>query len=181
MFIQRPMPLEEFDRFVALPENRDHNFEYIAGEIVERVSNDQTAGIAATIATSIILYIAYNHLGHMLADGGYVVCGERYFPTAGFLFNPRQRKPDNMLYNPLAPHLAIEVRVTGISEIVMIRKIGNYMIAGTMLWVVDPEFETVDVYTPRQPRRTLRVGDVFEDGTAFPGFTLAIAELFSKN
>ncbi len=39
-------PDEEFDRFVMLPENRDRNFEFIAGEIVERPPNSKSSRIA---------------------------------------------------------------------------------------------------------------------------------------
>ena len=135
--------------------------------------------MAATLDARVSIYIEANHLGRMTgADGGYVVCGEKYVPKGAFVSYTRQRKADNVLYNPVAPDLVIEVLATGNPEIVMTRKIGNYLAAGTLVWVADPEFETVDVYTPGQPRQTLRVGDVLEGGEVLPGFTLAVADIF---
>ena len=125
------------------------------------------------------MYIAANHLGRMTgADGGYVVCGEMYVPKGAFVSYQRQRKADNVLYNPVAPDLVIEVLATGNPEIVMTRKIGNYLAAGTLVWVADPDLETVDVYTSGQPRQTLRVGDILDGGAVLPGFTLALADIF---
>ncbi|MCA0457525.1 MAG: hypothetical protein LCI00_26395 [Chloroflexi bacterium] len=46
---QKEITKEDFYRFVALPENRDRNFEYIAGEIVEVVSNNESSEVAAVL------------------------------------------------------------------------------------------------------------------------------------
>lgn len=45
----RLVTVEEFERYIWLPENRDRNFEYIGGEIVEVVSNPVSSNLAARI------------------------------------------------------------------------------------------------------------------------------------
>jgi len=170
----------EFDRFVALPENADRNFEFIAGEIVEGVSNSKASRIAIKIVSRVSVYVDDHKLGRVTgADGGYVVYGEKYIPDAAFVSYVRQPAAPDVPYNPIAPDLAIEVLSPGNSETEMIRKIGNYLAAGTVVWVADPENQTVDVYTPNRPRQTLRMGGVLDGGDVLPGFRLALDRIFS--
>ena len=179
VFQTRSMTDEEFDRFVALPENRDRNFEYIAGEIVESVSNSKVSRTAVKMLAYAGIHISDNHLGRCTgADGGYVIFGEKYVPKGAFVSYARQPLAPDVDYNPVAPDLAIEVLASGNSEIKMLRKIGNYLAAGTVLWLADPEQNTIDVYTPNQPRKTLRVGDFLEGGDVLPGFRFALAKIF---
>lgn len=176
----RPITDAEFDRFVALPENRDRNFEFIAGEIVEVVSNRKASYEAMKIMGRISVHVDDNYLGRYTgADGGYVVSGEKYIPDGAFTSYARQLMAPDVAYNPIAPDLAIEVLSPGNTEIEMTRKIGNYLAAGTVVWVADPDQKTIDVYTPGQPRKTLRVGDFLEGGDVLPGFRLAVANIFS--
>lgn len=172
---------EEFDRFVTLPENVDRNFEYIAGEIVEVVSNSLSSHFGAKILGRISVHAEDNHLGRATgADGGYIVSGEKYIPDAAFISFTRQPKMVRVAYNPIAPDLAVEVLSPGNDEIEIARKVGNYLAAGTVLWLVDPDKKTVDVYVPGQPRKTLRVGDFLEGGDVLPGFRLSVASIFSE-
>ncbi len=169
----------EFDHFVMLPENRDRNFEFIAGEIVEVVSNSKSSSTAGKLFGRVSVHVDDNHLGRVTgADGGYVIFGEKYIPDAAFISYKRQPVDPEVAYNPLAPDLAIEVLSPGNTETEMTRKIGNYLAAGTVVWVADYVIKTIDVYTPNQPRKTLRVGDFLEGGEVLPGFRLAVAQIF---
>ena len=176
---------DEFERFVMLPENRDQNFEYIAGEIVEVVSNGDSSRKAANLIIFVGSHVKANRLGRITgADGGYKVSGEDYIPDAAFMSYARQPIASDDAYNPLAPDLAIEVLSPGNTDTPnerdkMLRKIGNYLAAGTVLWLVDPEQKTVDVYISGQPRKTLRIGEFLEGGNVLPGFRLAVADIFS--
>lgn len=176
----RPMTDAEFDRFVMLPENRDRNFEFIAGEIVEVVSNSASSRTAAKMLSRVGVHVEDNHLGRVTgADGGYIVYGEKYIPDAAFVSYERQAVAPNVPYNPVAPSLAIEVLSPGNTETEMTRKIGNYLAAGTVVWVADTDLQTIDVYTPNQPRKTLRIGDILDGGTVLPSFRLSVAQIFS--
>ncbi len=178
-FQTRYMTEKEFDHFVTLPENRDRNFELIAGEIVEAVSNSKVSRTAVKMLAYASIHINDNHLGRCTgADGGYVILGEKYVPKGAFVSYTRQPVAPDVDYNPIAPDLAIEVLAPGNAEIKMLRKIGNYLAAGTVLWLVDPEQKTIDVYIPTQPRKTLRVGDFLEGGDVLPDFRLAVAKIF---
>ena len=90
----------------------------------------------------------------------------------------RQPEENNEAYNPLAPDLAIEMLSPGNTKDEISHKVGNYMAAGTVLWLGNPETKIIDVYVPGQPVKRLRVGDVLEGGDVLPGFRLAVADIF---
>lgn len=178
---QKEVTKEEFYRFVALPENRDRNFEFIAGEIVEVVSNNESSEAAARLMAYFGGHVLTHKLGRITgADGGYVINGEDYIPDAAFMSFKRQPiRPNKVAYNPVAPDLAIEVLSLGNSAKEIATKIVNYMAAGTVLWLVDLETETIDVWIPSQPVKRLRIGDILDGGDVLPGFTLPVSELFA--
>ena len=91
----------------------------------------------------------------------------------------RQPNKDNAAYNPLAPDLAIEMLSPGNTQDEISHKVGNYIAAGTVLWLGNPETQIIDVYVPSQPVKRLRVGDTLEGGAVLPGFQLAVADIFS--
>jgi Uma2 family endonuclease len=170
---------DQFYEFVMRPENQDRNFEYIAGEIVEVVSNGKSSRKGFSLAIEVGVYAKKNKLGRCTgADGGYVVSGEDYIPDGAFMSYARQPEANNEAYNPLAPDLAIEMLSPGNTPTEIAHKIGNYMAAGTVLWLGNPETQIIDVYVPGQPVKRLRVGDVLEGGDVLPGFRLAVADIF---
>lgn len=179
MLNMQPVSKEQFYEFVMRPENRDRNFEYIAGEIVEVVSNGKSSREGNRLVARVTVYVEDNDLGRCTgADGGYVIAGEDYIPDGAFISYARQPEENNEAYNPLAPDLAIEMLSPGNTKDEMTHKIGNYMAAGTVVWVGNPETQTIDVYIPGQPVKRLRVGDVLEGGEVLPGFKVAVAAIF---
>ena len=55
-----------------------------------------------------------------------------------------------------------------------------YQEAGVpLVWVVDPDSQTVTVNALGQPPRTLGIGDALDGGEVLPGFRVAVAEIFS--
>ena len=55
------LTVEEFDRWVDLPENADRLFEYIGGEIVEVPSNPYVSEVAGLILAELVA-VSYTHL-----------------------------------------------------------------------------------------------------------------------
>jgi len=176
---QNEMTKDEFYHFVMLPENRDRNFEYIAGEVVEVVSSGKSSRKGLFLVAEVQIYAKRNKLGRCTgADGGYVISGENYIPDGAFMSYARQPQENNEAYNPLAPDLAIEMLSPGNTKDEISHKVGNYMAAGTVLWLGNPETQIIDVYLPGQPVKRLRVGDFLEGGNLLPGFRLAVADIF---
>jgi Uma2 family endonuclease len=175
----RHMTVEEFDRWVLLPENADRSYEYILGEVVEVVSNNYSSQIGILVGGLLAVHVNQNRLGFVTgADGGYMVMGERYIPDAAFISKTRQSKPSRAAYNPLSPDLVIEVLSPTNDDEQMRVKIANYLAAGAVVWLFDPDKQQVEVYILRQ--KVLRIGKegVLDGGDILPGFQIALKDVF---
>jgi Uma2 family endonuclease len=171
---------EEFDRFVQLPENADRLFEYVGGEIIEVVSNNYSSEIAMLIGAAILAFAREKRPGRVTgADGGYMVSGERYIPDVAFISKEKQPEPSHEAYNPTPPDLAVEV-LSPSNDLSDIRiKLVNYLNAGTVVWIVDPEKKQVEVYAPGQAKK-LGLDGTLDGGDVLPGFTLPVKEIFPE-
>lgn len=173
------MTVEQFDAWVFLPENIDHNYEYIAGEIVDMVSNQYSSKIAGLLLTYINIFVIEHSLGDVTgADGGFHVSGERYMPDVGFISRKRQPEPCRETYNPNPPDLAVEVVSPTDTDRMLHIKTTNYLAAGTVVWLVRPEEKTVEVFAPGQAVKILGEDDTLDGGTVLPNFELAIKKIF---
>ncbi len=172
---------EEFDEFVNLSENTDKLFEFIGGEIVEVPSNPYSSGIAARISGFLLAYLRENSGGHVTGEGGgYMVSGERYVPNAAFISRARQPELARQGYNPNPPDLAVEVVSPTDTDRHLRIKITNYLLAGTVVWVVHPDHREVEVYVPGQPVKIVDVNGTLDGGEVLSGFLLVVKEIFPE-
>ena len=181
MVLQRTfVTVEEFDRFVDLPENADKLFEYIGQEAVEVPSAPYTSAVASQISFHIGKLVPSQQIGHITGEGaGYVVNGERYVPSLAYTSRLRLNAlPRTIGYVPLAPDFAVEVLSPFDSEGHLLRKIAGYLAAGTLLWIVYPETKTVEIYAPGEPMRWVSIDGELDGGDVLPGFKLAVKEIF---
>ena len=106
------MTVTEFDEWVNLPEQAEHLYEFIGGEIFEVPSNPYSSEIAGEILFQIKLFLRENKIdGHVTGEsGGYEVSGERYAPDVAYIPSTKQAQlPYKQGYNPNPPDLAVEV------------------------------------------------------------------------
>jgi len=177
----RQVTVEEFDRLVELPENADKLFEYIGGEISEVPSNPLNSEIASRISAEIVFFIKGKNLGHVTGEaGGYIVSGERYAPDVAFISKKRQHKLAERGYNPNPPDLAVEVLSPSDRHGTLRVKLANYLSAGTVVWLVDPEIQMVEIYIRCQKARTMGVDGILDGGDVLPGFTLPVKDIFPE-
>ena len=172
---------EAFERITQLPENAERRFELVAGEIIEVVSSSYASMIAMYIGAKLLFFVDEQRLGRVTgADGGYVVGTERYIPDAALMTYQRQPEPSRQAYNPLAPDLAVEVMSPTDDERTLRIKLTNYLAAGTVVWVVLPDVQEVEIHAPGQPAQILSSADTLTGGDLLPGFTLAVADIFNR-
>jgi Uma2 family endonuclease len=176
----RRYTVEEFDQWIALPENADKLFEYIGGGMVEVVSNNYASVAANKVSFYIQLYLVQQKMGGYVtgADGGYQVAGERYMPDVGFISKTRQPEPCHEAYNPNAPDLAVEALSPNDNPREVWIKVINYLAAGTIVWVVDPELKQVEICESGQPVKRVGFDETLDAGDVLPGFTLVIKDIF---
>jgi len=176
------MTPEQFDAWVLQPEQAEKAYEFIAGEIVEKmVSNQKSAQIGAKILAFIIFHALQHDLGRATGEqGGYMVNSERYIPDIGYMSYARQSIDNDEAYNPLAPDLVVEVISPTDTAKEMRVKIANYPAAGTVVWVVSPDDEQIEIYNPGQPARVLGIEDTLDGGAVLSGFTIALKTIFKR-
>jgi Uma2 family endonuclease len=120
--------------------------------------------------------------------------GEVFGPDLGYELTPhRVRAPDVSFVtaekaaaygNPggfakLVPDLAIEVLSPDVKYGYLQRKIRDYFEAGVrLLWIVDPDIQTVTTYHSPLDPRVLTAADTLSGEDVLPGFSCQVAELF---
>jgi Uma2 family endonuclease len=181
MAIHKPITVEEFEEYANLPENADLRLEFIDGEIIEVPSNAYSSEIAALIITALVVFVKPRKLGRVTGEGGgYKVAGARLAPDAAFISRERQAALDRQGYNSVAPDLAIEVMSPSDKEEDLEKKLLKYAEAGVLVWVFRPERRVAQVHAPGQPMREIGIDGTLDGGTALPGFTLALHEVFPE-
>ncbi len=176
------MTVEQFDQWVEREDNADHLFEFIGGEVYEVPSNAYASHFSQIIAGELYIYLRGLDLAHLTGEaGGYMVSGERYAPDAGVIFKAKQPVLAKSGYNPNPPDLAVEVDFpsTYQTQKALRTKIVNYLAAGTIVWLVSPESQTVSVYAPGQPARILTIEDSLDGNPLLAWFMLALKTIFA--
>src|SRR5262244_2291470 len=62
---RKPISVAEFDKFLAMPENRDRIFQLINGEIVEKVVTQEHSVIVGFFVIEIGLYLRGNRIARI--------------------------------------------------------------------------------------------------------------------
>lgn len=173
------MTAADFEAYAAAPENAHRHLELIAGRVVEMVSNSQSSRIAAQLLIYMGIFVLQHDLGYLTgADGGYQVGQNRVIPDAAFISKRRMPQPPDTTWIAIAPDLAIEVISPTDKAVDIADKVNDYVAAGAVVWLVDPETQTVHIYAPGQPVQRRNRQQTLSGGTVLPGFEVAVSRLF---
>jgi Uma2 family endonuclease len=63
----------------------------------------------------------------------------------------------------------------------MVDAVRSYLEVGTVVWIIDPDFQTIAVHQPGQPVQLLAGDQELDGGTYLPGFRVAVARFFEKD
>lgn len=171
----------QFDEYARLSVNMGRRLEFIKGSVYDVLPQPEHAVLIQRIGRQITAYARLNSDGHWQgALMGYAFADERYQPDASFIAEEREGWNAGAAWQPFAPDLAIEV-VTPAHSVVAIReKIREYVQAGSILWVIYPLSQEVDVYTPDQYPQNLTLEDVLEGAWVLPDFLLPVSDIFAE-
>jgi Uma2 family endonuclease len=85
--------------------------------------------------------------------------------------------PEEKIYSG-PPILAVEVLSPSDTHADLIDSIRTYLEVGTVVWIVDPDLETVTIHEPgREPRLFSRLQEI-RDEAYLPGFRAEVARIF---
>lgn len=173
--------LQEFETFMAQPENRDGRFELIHGDIIEKAMPTELHGlIVANLIALLWSFVNHTGRGRVGAEIRNRMPGDDH----------NSRQPDVSYFAdtsrpivergpvPQMPDLAIEVKSPDDSYKAMREKADYYLANGAgMVWLVLTEKRQVEVHRPGK-LDVLGESDTLDGGTMLPGFTLAVKDVF---
>lgn len=175
------MTVEQFEAFIALPENAERSFELINGEIVEKMPTEEHALIIIIIGAAFLNYLRTNPVGRVGTDARFQPADDR----------ENDRRPDVHVTldqstpvvtagpKPGVPDIAVEVKSPDDSMREMRDKARFYLLHGSSLvWLVIPDKKLVEIYTPDEDS-VLVEGDVLTAEPLLPGFSLPVREIFA--
>ena len=166
--------------------NYPDRVELVDGEIVEMTpSSEGSSSLAARIIVLLGMHVLPNNLGRLYgADGGFVLFPDREtvrVSDVGFVRAERMPQGEARRHFPrLAPDLVVEVLSPTDRASEVLSKVAMYQEAGVpLIWVVDPQAQTVMVSALGQEPRVLAAADTLDGGEVLPEFQVAVAELFA--
>ena len=159
--------------------------ELIRGVLRETMPTGEERGqLAMTIGFLLNGFVIPRRLGRVIgSDAGVLL--ERDPDTVrepDVAFISAQKRPRgvrNTRYTQAAPELVVEIRSPSDSASDLVEKALMWLAHGVlMVWVVNPDTRTVDVYRAGSPAATLADGDAIDGGDALPGFSCAVSDIF---
>ncbi len=176
--------IEEFERFLALPENADRLFELIDGEIVEKMPTEQHGLIGSNLNAHLWMFNRQHKLGRVTIEPRHQTPDNRYnsrLPDVAFTSKERALPLVTQGAVPQMPDLAIEIQSPDDSLKKMREKAVYYLANGSRLvWLVLPEKRLVEIYRIDGEVDILTENDTLDGGDVLPGFTLRIQEIFAE-
>ena len=176
---------DEFFDFVHLPENENKSFELDRGEVIEMPSPTKPHCLVTANATGLLwvysfakrtCYVVSNDAGVILQRDPDIVRG----PDVAVYNDARSRAELHPKYGEVAPLLAVEVLSPSDRMGKVTQKVREYLQAGTrIVWVVDPEADSVQIYRPGELPAVAWMADELSGYDVLPGFTCKVADLLA--
>lgn len=178
------MNVDEFIEWCNRPENVDRRFELVRGKVIEMPPPTKVHGVvSANVAGFLWMYsrqrgtgyITTNDAGTQLERDPDTVRG----PDVAYFTYADRFKELHPKYGEHPPVLAVEVLSPNDRVSRVLQKIDDYLNNGVKLvWLIDPDDQTVRIFRPGQPSTTLAAAQEIDGGDELPGFRCALSEFF---
>ena len=159
--------------------------ELVEGVLLQKVTGFARSGQVAFLAGLLNAFVIPRNLGLVTGPDGAVELMADLVRIPDVAFTRWERMPGRSCPTApvprLAPNLAVEVLSRSNTPGEMRVKRQDYFTAGVeLVWEIDPSARTVAVYTSTTDVTTLTVADTLDGGSALPGFTLRLQDLFAE-
>jgi Uma2 family endonuclease len=160
-------------------------YELVEGVLVEKVIGFKESALACALIQILRNFLAGRKLGTVTGADGMLRLAPHLvrIPDVAFIAwdrLPNRRLPDTPIPD-VAPDLAVEVLSESNTAEEMKRKLRDYFQAGTrVVWLVDPQTRSVQVYTSPGRSKLLRENQMLDGGKVLPGFSLSLRDLFAE-
>ncbi len=164
---------------------QDVRAELVDGEVVTMSLPGGIHGrVCIRIARPLDQFVSDRNLGWVVSEVGFILKRQPDLvrgPDVAFLSKEKvqaQKDPHKLWEGP--PDLAVEVLSPDDRPSEVLRKVGEYLEAGTRLvWVVDPKNQTVSAHRGLHRVRVYGVGEELSGEDVLPGFSLKVADIFA--
>jgi Uma2 family endonuclease len=169
--------------FLNMRDDEKPALEFACGQVTQKpMPNRLHATLQLFVGSTILQFLKATGLGTALTEFRCIfgpLGRERVFvPDVVYVVKERLTAD---LYLHAPPDLAIEIISPGQDMARLFDKIQFYLLNGVRLvWVIDPDAETIAVLAPGQEGRTLTAGDILDGGDVLPGFSVAVDEIFAQ-
>jgi Uma2 family endonuclease len=173
------------EEFLAMPETEPAS-ELIDGEVIQKMAPSLYHGILTLELGGLLRsYLHESREGHVVSEVRHRDSAEQrvFVPDINVTLKGRLPKSRSVgLHGPIdvQPDFAIEVISPGDSVGQVMEKADFYMRAGTgLLWLVDPELESITAYRPGGAPTTHRAPGVIDAKPVLSSFEIDLAALFA--
>jgi Uma2 family endonuclease len=175
--------IEEFEDFIAQPENADRLFELVNGEIVEKMPTEEHGLLAGRLYGEIYIFLKTHPLGRVTIEVRHRAPDDNQndrLPDVAFTSFERALPLVKKGAVPQMPDLVIEVKSPDDSTTKLREKALYYLKNGARLvWLVFPDRKEIEVYSENAVQ-TLGLADLLDGGDILPGFSLALKDIFAE-
>jgi Uma2 family endonuclease len=183
-FDPKPGEATEVD-LIRKQAEEDTLFELVDGTLVEKAMGFTEGYIASWLGHQLQSYLDNNELGIVSGADSTIRLMKGLVRIPDLVFVSWGRLPDRKLparpIPDLAPDLVVEVLSESNTRKEMERKLKEYFLSGVRLvWYVDPQKRTADVYTSPDEVRHLGDADTLSGGDVLPGFACSLSKLFMR-
>ena len=171
------------DQFLEIREGDKPAREYACGEVFQKpMPTWGHSAIQTFLASILVPFLSQTGLGRAVTEFRCI------FGSPG---RERALVPDLVFVSQLrltgerylrtAPDLAVEIISPGQDMARLQDKIHFYLLNGVgLVWVIDPEAQTIAVLAPGQEGQVLSAGDTLDGGDVLPGFSVAVDDIFAQ-
>lgn len=178
------MTASEFWDWVHRPENRDRHYELERGKVVEVSRPGEVHGVVCGNVVWILGgYIRQRRKGYICANDTGIIweCDPDTVkgPDVFFYDNNRAFGELNPKWTEEVPALVVEVRSPNDRMSKISRRISQFLLWGVpLVWLVDPEDQTVTIYRRDRPHEVLESDHELTGDGVLPDFRCGVAEFF---
>ena len=177
---ERGYSVQEFERFLNLPENRDRLLEFINGEIIEKMPTEEHGVVAGNIIFALRSYVQQHKSGrvgvevrHQMPDH------ERNLRLPDVSYSSTRRPLVREGSIPEMPDLAVEIQSPDESIDTMREKATYYLNNGARLvWLISLRKMIIEVHHPETDFEILSEHEILSGGDVLPGFSMPVADVF---
>jgi Uma2 family endonuclease len=170
-----------FEQFEHLPEKEDEWYELDEGELIVMSPGRPRHNFCRdAIADSLRTFLKTHHLGRVVVETDFRLSPDTVrISDAAYITAERMNNLDLDEMIEGAPALAIEVVSPNDRAQELVRKVDQYLAAGTRcVWVVYPQTREVHIFQPDGTSRILRESESLRNDELLPGFSVEVGTLF---